>query len=177
MVADVPDVMDEWDAQRGFAPLALRYLGVRERGIANRLQQKGNGKMTVSSNAPRRRRLGLGVGCLLGGVAAATIAVPSASAQPNQCTADALAGTVSSVSGAARAYLAAHPGANQAVTAASTQPRSEASANLRGYFAANPREYYDLRGILAPIGDAQRQCNVTVLSPDLASAYAEFMAG
>jgi heme-binding protein len=32
-------------------------------------------------------------------------------------------------------------------------------------------------GILAPIGDTQRQCNTTVLSPDLQSAYNEFMAG
>jgi heme-binding protein len=31
--------------------------------------------------------------------------------------------------------------------------------------------------ILAPIGDAQRQCNVTMLPPELASAYTEFMAG
>ncbi len=53
----------------------------------------------------------------------------------------------------------------------------QAAANLRGYFTAHPQEYYDLRGILAPIGDAQRQCNVTVLPPSLASAYSEFMAG
>jgi heme-binding protein len=46
-----------------------------------------------------------------------------------------------------------------------------------GYFTAHPQEYNDLRGILAPIGDTQRQCNTTVLSPDLESAYNEFMAG
>jgi hypothetical protein len=34
-----------------------------------------------------------------------------------------------------------------------------------------------LRGNLAPIGDTQRQCNVSVLPPDLAAAYNEFMAG
>jgi hemophore-related protein len=43
--------------------------------------------------------------------------------------------------------------------------------HLRGYFTANPQDYYDLRGILAPIDDAQRQCNVTVPPSDLASAY------
>ena len=78
---------------------------------------------------------------------------------------------------AARTYLDGHPGANQVVTAAYNQPRPEAAANVRGYFTANPQEYYDLRGILAPIGDVQQQCNVTVLSPELASAYSEFMAG
>jgi heme-binding protein len=63
------------------------------------------------------------------------------------------------------------------VTAAAGQPRNQAAANLRGYFTAPLQEYYDLRGILAPIGDTQRQCNVTVLPSDLASAYNEFMAG
>ena len=52
-----------------------------------------------------------------------------------------------------------------------------ASGTLRGYFTANPGEYYDLKGILAPIGDTQRQCNVSVLPPELSSAYTEFMAG
>ena len=61
--------------------------------------------------------------------------------------------------------------------AAFSQPRPEAAATLRGYFTANPQEYYELRGILAPIGDTQRQCNVSVLPPDLAAAYSEFMAG
>lgn len=54
---------------------------------------------------------------------------------------------------------------------------SRATANIRGYFTANPREYFELRGILAPIGDVQLQRNVTVLPPALASAYDEFMAG
>ena len=63
------------------------------------------------------------------------------------------------------------------MTAAAGQPRDQAAANLRGYFTAHLQEYYDLRGILAPIGDAQRQCKVTVLPSDLASAYNEFMAG
>jgi heme-binding protein len=45
------------------------------------------------------------------------------------------------------------------------------------YFTAHPREYNDLRGILAPIGDTQRQCNVSALPPNLESAYHEFMAG
>jgi hemophore-related protein len=73
--------------------------------------------------------------------------------------------------------LDTHPGANQMVTAAYHQPRSDAAANIRGYLTANPQEYYELRAILAPTGDTQRQCNVRVLPPDLASAYDQFMAG
>jgi hemophore-related protein len=114
---------------------------------------------------------------LLGGFAVATIAAPTALAAPDQCTASSLADTVSSTTGAARAYLDGHPGANQAVSAAFAQPRPQAAATLRDYFTANPQEYYDLRGILAPIGDVQRQCNVAVLPGDLQSAYNEFMAG
>lgn len=114
----------------------------------------------------------------LGGFAAAAmIAAPIASAVPDPCAADSIAGTVSNVTGDAQAYLASHPGANQAVTAAKSQPRPEAEANLRGYFTANPSEYYELRGILQPIGDTQQRCNVTVLPPELASAYDTFMAG
>jgi hemophore-related protein len=133
--------------------------------------------MKFSSTIARGGVAGICAGALLGGLAAATIAAPSASAAPEQCGADSLANTVSTTTGSARTYLDGHPGANQAVTAALGQPPQQAAANLRGYFTAHPQEYYDLRGILAPIGDAQSQCNVTVLPPSLASAYSEFMAG
>lgn len=125
---------------------------------------------------------GVNVVCLLGGFGAATLAAsivasPAAATPLDQCSASALSGTVSSVTGAARQYLDTHPGANQAVTAALSQPRPEAAANLRSYFTANSGEYYELRAILAPIGDAQRACNAPVLPGELASAYAMFMAG
>ena len=124
-------------------------------------------------------RLGLAGVCaagMLGGVAAATIAAPTAAAAPD-CSTGALTNTVSSTWGSARQYLSNHPGANQVVTAAMNQPRPQAAADVRAYFTAHPQEYYELRGILAPIGDAQRQCNVTVLPADLASAYDQFMTG
>ena len=125
----------------------------------------------------RRGIAGACAGSLLGGLALATIAAPSAVAAPDPCSASELSGVVSSATGAARAYLASHPAADQVVTTAFSQPRPQASATLRGYFTANPQEYYDLRGILAPIGEKQTQCNVPVLPPDLASAYSEFMTG
>ncbi|MGE3655637.1 MAG: heme-binding protein [Mycolicibacterium sp.] len=123
---------------------------------------------------------GVSAVCLFGGFGAATLAagVPAATATPvDQCSASGLSGTVSSVTGAARQYLDTHPGANQAVSAALSQPRPEAAANLRSYFTANSQEYYELRAILAPIGEAQRACNATVLPGELATAYAMFMAG
>jgi hemophore-related protein len=132
--------------------------------------------MKFSGNSTRRGIAGVFAGCVLGGVAAATIAVPTAAAAVD-CSAGGVANTVSSVTDSAREYLAGHPDANQVVTAAMNQPRPQAESDIRGYFTANPQEYYELRGILAPIGDTQRQCNVTVLSPELSSAYDQFMAG
>ncbi len=133
--------------------------------------------LKFSGMTVRRQAAGICAGCcLLGGLAATTMAAPTAFAAPD-CSAAGLANTVSSVTGSANQYLSGHPGANAAVTAAENEPRPQASADLRNYFTAHPQEYYDLRGILAPIGDAQSQCNTTLLPPDLASAYSEFMAG
>ena len=126
-----------------------------------------------SGTTARRQAAGVS---LLAGLAVATIAAPSAWAAPD-CSAAGVTSTVSSVTGSATQYLNGHPGANQVVTAARNEPRGQAATDLRNYFTAHPQEYYELRGILAPIGDTQRQCNTTVLSPDLESAYNEFMAG
>jgi hemophore-related protein len=119
---------------------------------------------------------GISAGCLLGGIAMGIVGAPSAAAAPD-CSPEGVNATVSSATGAAQQYLAAHPGANQVVSSAYGQPRGEAAANIRGYFTAHSNEYYDLRGILAPIGDTERQCNVSALPPNLESAYHEFMAG
>jgi hemophore-related protein len=133
--------------------------------------------MKIRGTTARCAAASIGAGCcLLGGLAATTIAAPTASAAPD-CSPAAVTNTVNSATGSARQYLDAHPDANAAVTAAFSQPRPEAAANLRSYFTGHPQEYDDLRGILAPIGETQRQCNTTVLSPDLESAYNEFMAG
>jgi heme-binding protein len=129
--------------------------------------------MKFSGKTMRRHAAGCG---LLAGLAATVIAAPTASAAPD-CSAAGVASTVSSVTGSANQYLSAHPDVNAVVTAAENEPRPQAETDLRGYFTAHPQEYVELRGILAPIGNTQRQCNTTVLSPDLESAYNEFMAG
>jgi hemophore-related protein len=132
--------------------------------------------MKFSSILARRRVAGAGAGCLLGGIAIGIVGAPSAAAAPD-CSQEGVTATVSSVTGAAQQYLATHPGANQVISASYGQPRGDAAGNIRSYFTAHPNEYYDLRGILAPIGDIERQCNVTALPPNLESAYHEFMAG
>ncbi len=136
--------------------------------------------MKVSRIAADRGLAGLSASCLFGALIAGTVigifGAPSAAAAPD-CSPGGVKATVSSATGAARQYLNAHPDANQVVTAAFNQPRSQASASLRDYFSSHPQEFSDLRGILAPIGDTERQCNVTALPPHLESAYQEFMAG
>ena len=133
--------------------------------------------MNFSGITARRTVAGVWAGCLLGGLAGATIAAPTAAATPPGCSEDEVSNTVTSSIGSARQYLDTHPGANQVVMAAISQSQPQAAANVRGYFTANPQEYYELRGILAPIGDRRRQCNVTALPAGLASAYDQFMAG
>ena len=66
--------------------------------------------MNFSGITARRKVTGAIVGSLLGGVAAATIAAPSAVAAPQGCSAAEVAGTASSTLGAARGYLNDHPG-------------------------------------------------------------------
>jgi hemophore-related protein len=132
--------------------------------------------MKISSIAARRRIVGISAGCLLGGITMGSALAPSAVAAPD-CSPASVNTTVSSATGAAQQYLAAHPDANQVVMAAYGQPRPQAESDLRNYFTAHPNEYYDLRGVLAPIGDTERQCNVTALPSNLESAYHEFMAG
>ena len=132
--------------------------------------------MKISSIVVPGRVAGVSAGCLLGAMAVGIVAAPSAAAAPD-CSPAGVNATVSSVTGSAQQYLAGHPDANQVVTAAYGQPRAQAASNLRSYFTAHPQEYYDLRGILAPIGDTERQCNVSALPPNLESAYQEFMAG
>ncbi|WAC90383.1 heme-binding protein [Mycobacterium sp. Aquia_213] len=132
--------------------------------------------MNFSNFVARRRVAGISAGCLLGGMAIGLVAAPSAAAAPD-CSPAGVNATVSSVQSAAEQYLSAHPGANQVVSAAYGQPRPEAASSLRGYFTAHPQEYTDLRGILSPIGDTERQCNVSALPGNLESAYHEFMAG
>ncbi len=132
--------------------------------------------MRISSIRACRRMAGISAGCLLGGMAMGIVGPPSAAAATD-CSPGGVTATVSSVTDSAQQYLAAHPGADQVVTAAYGEPRPQAESNIRNYFTAHPQEYTDLRGILAPIGDTERHCNLSALPPNLESAYHEFMAG
>jgi heme-binding protein len=116
----------------------------------------------------RRGLLGVFAG---GALAVATTAFggPAANAQPAPCTAAGLASTVSGVTGAAGQYLNTHQDVNDALTRAGSQSPSDAQSSLRGYFAAHPQEFNDLRGIAAPLTSLKGQCNSNI-SPGQLSA-------
>jgi hemophore-related protein len=98
------------------------------------------------------------------------MAAPTASAT-GPCTASGLATTASGVLASAGGYLDGHPGANDVLTAAGTQPPDEAKAAVRGYFLAHPGEFVDLQGIVAPLKDLRNQCGVSVTPSQLATLF------
>jgi heme-binding protein len=114
------------------------------------------------------RVIGIAAVCVLG-VSAGVIAAPAATAA--DCTASGLSTVAGGVLAEAGGYLAAHPGANNVLTAAATQPPDEARSNVRGYFTSNPGEFLDLRRIAAPLQDLRNQCGIAVSPGQLATLF------
>jgi hemophore-related protein len=114
-------------------------------------------------------------GLLVLAATAITIAVPSASAAPGQCSAAGLSKTVSGVTGEAGAYLDSHPDVNDALTAAGQEAPGDAEGSLRTFFVGHPQEYQDLRNIAAPLTALRSQCGQTV-SPGQISALLQAFA-
>jgi heme-binding protein len=106
----------------------------------------------------------------LGGVAAATIAVPTANAQP-QCTAAGLSSALGTVSSATGQYLATHPGANDVVTDAGALPPGEGENAIRTYFVTHPQEWAELQAIAQPLRALRQQCNVDVAPAQVARLF------
>lgn len=126
--------------------------------------------MQRSSISMRRGALRVLAAGALGGVVAATIALPSASAQP-QCTAAGLSDALGTVAAATGQYLAAHPGANDVVTNAGSMSPQDGENSIRMYFAAHPQEWSDLQGIARPLANLRQQCNVDVAPAQIARLY------
>lgn len=115
--------------------------------------------MKSMNTTVRRGIAGVVATCALG-VVGGTVAMPAATAAP--CNASGYANTASGVLGEAGRYLDAHPGANDVLTRAATQPAGEAESSVRAYFTANTNEYFDLQRIVAPLKDLRNQCGVSV---------------
>jgi heme-binding protein len=125
--------------------------------------------MEISIIKMRRGALGVLAAGAVGGLAAATIALPTASAQP-QCNAAGLSSTLGSVSTATGQYLASHPDANQAVTNAGAQgPNAENSIRL--YFVAHPSQWAELQAIAQPLRALRQQCDVDVAPAEIARLF------
>lgn len=125
--------------------------------------------MKKSATAVRRGLVGAFATCALGGVAAATIAMPAASAAPD-CTASGFSHTASGVLAAAGGWLDTHPQANDVLTAAGMQGTG-AETSVRDYFVAHPQEYQELRGIAAPLIDLQHGCGAAIQPMQIAALY------
>lgn len=129
--------------------------------------------MKLDATAVRRGLFGAFATCVIGGAAVAVIGPPTANAAP-PCSASGLASTASGVLGAAGGYLDTHPGANDVLTAAGSQPTDEAKSNVQSYFVAHPGEFLDLKGIAQPLTDLRSQCGVAVSPGQLAALFDAF---
>lgn len=124
--------------------------------------------MKKSATRRQPRIIGAVAACALG-VSAAIITAPTATAA--DCTASGLSTVAGGVLAEAGGYLAVHPGANNVLTAAATEPPDVARNNVRGYFTANPGEFLDLRRIAAPVQDLRNQCGIAVSPGQLATLF------
>ncbi len=121
-----------------------------------------------SAHRGHPRVIGMAAACVLG-VSTAVITAPAATAA--DCTASGLSTVAGGVLAEAGGYLAAHPGANNVLTAAATEPPDVARTNVRGYFTSNPGEFLDLRRIAAPLQDLRNQCGIAVSPGQLATLF------
>ena len=131
--------------------------------------------MTMSATAVRRGLVGAFTTCALAGVAAATVAIPTAGAEPG-CSASDFSRTASGVLASASGWLDMHPGANDVLSAAGMQGAG-AEQSVRDYFVAHPGEYQELRGIAAPLLDLQRGCGPAIQPMQIAALYTALSQG
>jgi hemophore-related protein len=124
--------------------------------------------MNKSAKSTRLRVAGFAAACAFG-VSVAVVTAPMANAA--DCTASGLAVTAGGVLAEAGGYLAGHPGANDVLTAAATQPPDVARNNVRGYFMGNPGEFLELSRIASPLKDLRNQCGVAITPAQFATLF------
>ena len=130
----------------------------------------------TSANTVRRGLFGVFAGGLLAFGSAAIIA-PVATAQPApgpapapDCTASAVAGTVSTAAAAEGAFLTANSQANEALSTISSEPAPQADKAYMAYFAENPQVQEQLKAIHAPVSALQDRCGVKFAPTPVAQA-------
>ena len=114
------------------------------------------------------------IGSIVGGIAVATLAAPSASAAPD-CSTAGIDGAGSSVTQQAKAYMRGHPPVNKVLMTAATQPQAQAAQTISAYASANPQEYGEFKAILMPLSTLQNQCGVQVIPAEYQWAFSQFI--
>ena len=124
----------------------------------------------MSATTVRRGLYGMLAGGLLGGFAAATIALPTANAAPGECSASEVATTQSSVQLSMSTYLQTHPQTDQALTDIAKLAPTEAEQAYATYFDENPQVATDLRGLQQPVSNMSTQCGIQAEPSQLTEA-------
>lgn len=126
--------------------------------------------MHISGITMRRGFVSMLATGALGGLAAATIALPTASAQP-ACNAAGLSNAIGAVSAQTGQYLSSHAGANDAITNAGALGPGDAENAIRAYFVGHPQEWAELQRIAQPLRSLRQECDVDVAPADIARLY------
>ena len=130
--------------------------------------------MKFANAAATRRTAGIVLSSLVGVMAMAVVAAPSAFAAPD-CSPQGVSNTSDAVTAQARQYLADHPDANKVLMTAALQPRSQAVATVQSYTNTHPQESSEFKSIIAPLGTLQKQCGVQVVPAQFQWAFDQFM--
>jgi hemophore-related protein len=116
--------------------------------------------MLLSGRTARRAVAGaIGTGALAGVMLFG--ALPSAMAEPPNCTAADLAGVAAGVSQATSGYLFTHPDVNFFFTGLEGKNRDEVRAEVDNYMNGNPVVKGELTGIRQPLVDIKNRCGDT----------------
>ena len=112
--------------------------------------------MLLNTRLARRAVVGaVGTGVVVGAMFAL---VPSALADPPNCTAGDLAQVASGVSAGTSVYLFTHPWVNDFFTSLQGQPRDQIRTQVQDYLSANPQEKAELQAIRQPMVDLRNRC-------------------
>lgn len=100
---------------------------------------------------------------------------PTAANAPaaDDCSAAALASTISSVTAELSTYFAANPDVNQAMIDATRQPSFIAVGQFDDYFRNNPAQADAIRAIQAPYAAFKERCGLQVAPTDAMAVLAE----
>jgi heme-binding protein len=116
--------------------------------------------MLLSARTARRAVAGaVGTGALAGTLLFG--ALPSAMAEPPNCTAADLAGVATGVSAATSTYLFTHPDVNFFFTGLEGKNRDEVRAEVDDYMNTNPQVRAEMTGIRQPLVDLKNRCGDT----------------